>query len=75
MRCVGCSHADAAKGTTAVTLERGGMTLVVNSAPARVCPNCGNAYVDEPVAAGLLKTAEEVSRAEAHIEIRQYAAV
>lgn len=74
MKCVICKQAEAAQGTTTVTLERDGLTLVVKGVPARVCPNCGEAYVDEDVAAGLLKTAEEGSRAGAQVEIRRYAA-
>jgi YgiT-type zinc finger domain-containing protein len=30
-----------------VTLERGNMTLVVKAAPAAVCANCEEEYVDE----------------------------
>lgn len=59
MKCVICRKASAKPGTTAVTFERGCLTMVVKSVPAQVCPNCGEAYISELVAAELLKDAEE----------------
>ena len=48
---------------TSVHFERGEMRLVVNNVPARVCPSCGEAYVEEQVAVRLLREADEVSAA------------
>ena len=48
-------------GLTAVHFERGEMRLVVNHVPARVCPGCGEAYVEEQVAVSLLREAETMS--------------
>ena len=45
-----------------MTLERGELTLVIKRVPAKVCPNCGEAYVDEAVATELLQTAERMAR-------------
>jgi mRNA interferase RelE/StbE len=45
--------------TTTVTLERDCLTMVVKCVPAQVCPNCGEAYIDKKVTAGLLRDAEE----------------
>lgn len=42
--------------------------------PALVCPNCGEAYLDEDVTAKLLKDAQERANAGAQVEIRQYVA-
>ena len=50
-------------GLTSVHFERGEMRLVVKNAPARICPSCGEAYVDEGVAVRLLRKAEEMSKA------------
>ena len=72
MRCVICKQAETEFGTTTVTLERDGLTLVVKNVPAQVCPNCGEAYVEEKTAADLLKTAEQMARAGAQVDIRQY---
>jgi YgiT-type zinc finger domain-containing protein len=47
-------------GLTSVTFERGEMRFTVKDVPARVCPSCGEAYVEEDVAAQLLQDAEEI---------------
>jgi len=73
MRCLICKQALPQPGVTTVTLERDGLTLVVKDVPARVCPNCGEAYVDEAVTAELLETAERMVRAGAQVDIRRYA--
>ena len=72
MKCVICKQAETESGTTTVTLERDELTLVVKNVPAQVCPNCGEAYVDEKAAANLLRTAEQMARAGAQVDIRQY---
>ena len=74
MRCVICKHAETQDGKATITLERGGLTLVVKGVPARVCPNCGEEYVDETVAAELLRTAEEAAHEGVHVDIRDYKA-
>ncbi len=48
------------------------MKLIVNNVPARVCPSCGEAYVDEHVAVKLLQDAEEISKAGMNNVIREY---
>ena len=53
MKCVLCHQAETVAGTTSVLLERGLMTLTVKHVPARICPNCGETYADETVAANL----------------------
>jgi len=50
-------------GLTAVRFERGEMRLVVNNVPARICPSCGEAYVEECVAIQLLRDADAMSAA------------
>jgi len=65
MKCVICKQAETRPGWTTVTLERGGLTLVVKRVPARVCPNCGEAYIDEQDTAQLLRTAEASVQAHA----------
>jgi len=63
MKCVLCNHAETVPGMTSVLLERGHLSLTVNNVPARICPNCGEAYADEAVAANLLRQAEKMARA------------
>jgi len=74
MRCVICNRAETVAGTTSVLLERGHLSLTVTDVPARVCPNCGEAYADEAVAANLLRQAERMARAGTKVEAREYEA-
>lgn len=73
MRCVICKQADVEPGTATIVLERGDMTLVVKNVIARVCPNCGEEYVDEDAAARLLETAEQAVRSGVLVDVREYA--
>lgn len=72
MKCVICKQATTQAGTTTLTLERSGATFVIKNVPAQVCPNCGEAYVDEQAAAQVLSTAEQLARAGTQVDIRQY---
>ena len=63
MICLICRQAETVDGLTSVLFERGEMRLVVNHVPARVCPRCGEAYVEEQVAVSLLWEAEAMSAA------------
>jgi YgiT-type zinc finger domain-containing protein len=73
MKCVVCNQAETIPGVTSVLLERGQLTLVVKNVPARVCPNCGEAYADEKVTTRLLREAEQMFKMGAKVEIREYA--
>jgi len=61
MICLICRKAELVDSLTSVTFERGELRLVVNNVPARICPSCGEAYVEEDVAVRLLRDAEETS--------------
>jgi YgiT-type zinc finger domain-containing protein len=74
MKCVVCKRGETAPGDTTVTLERGGLTLVMKRVPAQVCRNCGEAYVDAAVTERLLKVTDEAARTGAELEVRFYAA-
>ncbi len=63
MICLICRQVDTFDGLTSVHFERGEMRLMVNNVPARICPICGEAYVDEGVATQLLRDVEELSKA------------
>ncbi len=56
-----------------MTLERDGMTLVVKHVAARVCPNCGEEYVNEDAAARLMETVEQAARSGVQVDVREYA--
>ena len=74
MKCPICKKGETAPGSTTVTLERGGLTLVVKSVPAQVCENCGEAYVDEAATAQLLTAADAEARAGTEINVRHFQA-
>jgi len=61
--CLICRQAELDQGLTSVMFERGEFRLLVNDVPARVCPSCGEAYVEQGVAAQLLRLARERSEA------------
>ena len=63
MNCLICRQAEPIDGLTSVTFARGEMKFRVNNVPARICPSCGEAYVEEEVAGQLLREAEERSEA------------
>jgi YgiT-type zinc finger domain-containing protein len=67
-----CKQAEVKAGTTTVTLERDELTLVIKNVPARVCPNCGEAYVEEAVTSQLLRDAEAMARSGAQVDVRQF---
>ena len=72
MICLICRQAEIIDGLTSVTFERSELRIVMNSVPARVCPSCGEAYVDEEVAGRLLRDAEEISKAGMLNVVREY---
>ncbi len=72
MKCIICKHGETRPGKATVTFERGGATLVVKGVPALVCDVCGEEYVDEEVAARLLKTAEEAARSGVLVDVREF---
>ena len=61
MICLVCRQAETVDGFTSATFERDETRLVVKQIPVRVCPSCGEAYVDEDVAVALLRQLDELS--------------
>ena len=74
MTCAICKHGETQPGTTTITLERGGATIVIKRVPARVCRNCGEEYVDDATASRVLQTAEEAAQSGVQVDVRNYAA-
>ena len=72
MICLICRQAETIDGLTSVKFERGEMRLLVNHVPARVCPSCGEAYLDDEVAMRLLREAEETSKAGISDDVTEY---
>jgi YgiT-type zinc finger domain-containing protein len=72
MKCIICKQSETVAGVTTVTLERDRLTLVVKNVPARVCPNCGEAYTDEAITSQLLVTAEQLAQSGSLVDGRQF---
>ncbi len=73
MKCVICKKGTTKQGVTTVTFERGGLTMIVKNVPAKVCSNCGEAYLDEKTSSKLLKDAERHAKTGAQVEIGSFA--
>jgi YgiT-type zinc finger domain-containing protein len=67
MICIICRQAEFINDFTTITFERDEFKLIINKIPAQVCPNCGEAIVNEDVALQLLSKAQ-ASLAEGMIE-------
>jgi YgiT-type zinc finger domain-containing protein len=72
--CPTCRNGNLEEGHTTVVLERGEATLVFKSVPARLCENCGEAFVSAAVNADLLKTANLAVKGGVTLELLRYAA-
>lgn len=57
--CVICKHGETRPGTASITLERQGMTIVIQNVPAEICEVCGEVYHSEEVTSLVLKQAEQ----------------
>lgn len=74
MNCVLCKNGAARPGKVTVTLERGTTVVVVRDVPAEVCENCGEYYLDAPVAERVYRQGEAAVERRAEVEILRYAA-
>lgn len=74
MICTTCGQAEPREGSTTVTIERDGTTLVLQGVPALVCPNCGEDYLSEETARRSSAAAAEVADKGIKVDVRQYAA-
>jgi len=61
MICLICRKAETINGLTSVIFARGDINLVINKVAALVCPNCGEAFLEEEVTVKLLHDAQEIS--------------
>lgn len=72
MKCMICKHGETKEGTTTVTLEKDGSTIVFKEVPAHICDNCGEKYIDDSVTKELLKKAREIVNNGVEVDIRKY---
>ena len=59
MNCLICRKAETADGLTVVIFERDEFRLTVKGVPARLCPSCGEAYLEEATADQVLSLARQ----------------
>ena len=72
MNCIICRQSELIDGITSIPFERDEFRLLIKNIPAQVCPNCGEAIVEEDVAVQLIGKAQD-AHAEGLIEdIREY---
>jgi YgiT-type zinc finger domain-containing protein len=58
MNCLICRESDLVNDLTSIPFERGEFRLLIRNVPAWICPNCGEAVVEEDVAIWLIQKAE-----------------
>src|SRR5262249_55634422 len=68
--CTTCKHGKLSLGHTTITLDRDSTTIVFRGAPASICDNCREEYVDEKTTSALLALAEEAARAGVQVAVR-----
>jgi YgiT-type zinc finger domain-containing protein len=73
MTCYICETGQVRAGKATMTLEREGLTLVVNGVPAQICQNCGENYIDQETRSQLLKIAERGAAPGVSVDIREFA--
>jgi YgiT-type zinc finger domain-containing protein len=67
-----CPAGTLEKGTTTVTMERDGATVVFKNVPADVCTTCGEAFLDEDVSEEVYQQAEAAVEAGVEVDVRRY---
>jgi YgiT-type zinc finger domain-containing protein len=70
--CIYCPTGHFEPGTTTITLERKGTTLVVKQVPAQVCWACGEALLSEDTVDRLQDMMERTVEAEVETAVRPY---
>lgn len=74
MSCPMCRNGTLEEGQTTVVLKRGEATRVFKNLPARLCDNCGEAFVSAEVNADLLRRAKLALERGVTLELLRYAA-
>lgn len=74
MKCCICKDGETKPGTTTVTLERSGVTLLIRNVPAEICDVCGEKYHSAATTAEMRRELEAAERAGKELQVRLYAA-
>jgi YgiT-type zinc finger domain-containing protein len=72
----GCSMCGGqqSQGTTTFTVDKGNLLVVVRNVPARVCLQCGEAWILDSVAEELERIVSEASAKRSQVEVIDMAA-
>ena len=70
--CPVCPAGRLQEGTTTLTMERGGSTIVFKGVPADVCDTCGESFIDEDVSAEASQQAEAAVEAGVEVDVRRW---
>ncbi len=62
MICLICRKAEIQDGLVSINFERDEFKAMINLIPAKVCPACGEAFLDEQVTTQVLNQAEGLSQ-------------
>jgi YgiT-type zinc finger domain-containing protein len=74
MKCLICKIGETHPGLATVTVERNGTIVVIKQAPASLCDNCAEYYLDEPTAERVYSQTDNAVQRHVEVEILQYAA-
>ncbi len=69
MICVICKNGETEPGVTTLTLEQDSTIIFIRDIPAKVCNNCGEAYIDSQTVAHLENMSPENSERDDDIDV------
>ena len=61
-------------GSTTFTVDFGSGVVVFRNVPANVCKQCGEAWIDDPIASSIEKAVEEAKGSQRELEVINLAA-
>lgn len=71
-RCVICKTGRLEPGTTTITLQRDGSTVVINEVPALVCNTCEEGYTEGEVTDRVMEIGERAVAQGVQFDVRRY---
>jgi len=69
MKCLDCKHGTLEKGTTTVSYDREGCTVVIKDVPADICNVCGAWYLSEEMTEQVTEIGHRAAKNGAEVEI------
>jgi YgiT-type zinc finger domain-containing protein len=74
MTCAICKTGEMRPGKTTVMVERDRTVVIVREVPALICDNCGEYYLDNPVATRAATIIDNAVKNGAEVEVVRFAA-